>query len=95
MKVTVYFCGNEDYTFDTDDQNDQDKVKMMVAALNDPENDTTEYYDENGNYILHWPLKDNSQDNMEDEAGEYLRMGIDYSPSCPWNAPGMSVSDFI
>lgn len=19
----------------------------------------------------------------------------DYSPSCPWNAPGMSISDFI
>lgn len=26
---------------------------------------------------------------------ESQRMGIDYSPSNPWDAPGMSISDFI
>lgn len=30
-----------------------------------------------------------------DDGREYQRMGIDYSPSCPWNAPGMSIHDFI
>lgn len=30
-----------------------------------------------------------------DEDRDSLRMGIDYSPSCPWNAPGMSIRDFI
>jgi len=34
--------------------------------------------------------------NLE-EFEEYTPSSMygDYSPSCPWNAPGMSVSDFI
>lgn len=31
----------------------------------------------------------------EEEEEEYHSCGYDYSPSCPWNAPGMSVKDFI
>ena len=33
----------------------------------------------------------------KDEDEEYTPSASrgDYSPSCPWNAPGMSISDFI
>ena len=33
----------------------------------------------------------------EDDDQEYTPSAThgDYSPSCPWNAPGMSISDFI
>ena len=33
----------------------------------------------------------------EDDDREYTPSAThgDYSPSCPWNAPGMSISDFI
>ena len=30
-----------------------------------------------------------------DDDYEYKRMGVDYSPSCPWLAEGMSVRDFF
>lgn len=43
-------------------------------------------YDDRGDYSPY------AVDHDEDED---MRMGIDYSPSCPWNAPGMSISDFI
>ena len=34
---------------------------------------------------------------MENEYDEYIPSGEngDYCPSCPWNAPGMSITDFI
>ena len=34
---------------------------------------------------------------QDEEEREYTPSATngDYSPSCPWNAPGMSVSDFI
>lgn len=35
-------------------------------------------------------------DEAEEEEHEYRSATRgDYSPSCPWNAPGMSISDFI
>jgi hypothetical protein len=33
--------------------------------------------------------------NEEDEGYRPSATNGDYSPSCPWNAPGMSISDFI
>jgi hypothetical protein len=45
-----------------------------------------------------------SQDNVNDVENEEYECDNfyipsctngDYSPSCPWNAPGMSISDFI
>ena len=37
------------------------------------------------------------EDRVEAEEEKYISSSInfDYSPSCPWNAPGMSPSDFI
>lgn len=32
--------------------------------------------------------------SLPDEEPEYLEPS-NYSPSCPWNAPGMKISDFI
>lgn len=32
---------------------------------------------------------------MEDDFYTPSALAGDYSPSCPWNAPGMSISDFI
>ncbi len=40
-------------------------------------------------------MYDDEPDSYYEEEEPYLRMGIDYSPSAPWNAPGMSISDFI
>lgn len=31
----------------------------------------------------------------EDESFEHDYVERNYSPSCPWNAPGMSIRDFI
>ena len=74
------------------DSNDDEAVAIMRRALCDPENDTTTYYTEDGNQIFHWPI-DEQPDEEEDYY--YSRVGIDFSPSSPWNAPGMSIADFI
>ena len=40
------------------------------------------------------PIEDDYQEEVEDYYSPSCTAG-DYSPSNPWNAPGMSVADFI
>ena len=88
MRIDVFFCGNLDYSFDS---SDKEQINKMVKELNRKHRgDTVEYYTEDGKPILRWPLED--EEYKEDN---YPIMGRDYGPSNPWNAPGMSVSDFI
>ncbi len=35
------------------------------------------------------------EEGYEEPEEEYQRMGVDYSPSNPWDAPGCKMSDFI
>ena len=91
MKIKAVYFENQDdfYLFDS---SDQEKINQMVRSINDPENDVLTYYTESGEPIWHWPLDGNTEDNEE---YEYSYVGIDFGPSNPWDAPGMSVSDFI
>lgn len=42
-------------------------------------------------------IEGNEEDEEEDDEDEYYRSAEagDYSPSHPWDAPGMSIKDFI
>lgn len=65
--------------------------------------DTDQYWTNNGNRVVFHicpQCGDSveeliSDDDYDDE--HYTRSSTfgDYSPSCPWNAPGMSIKDFI
>lgn len=44
--------------------------------------------------IVRWNGRPSDLDEFRSECGYSATRG-DYSPSSPWNAPGMSVSDFI
>ena len=90
MKINVHDFERFYYSFDS---SDEAEVQDMVRTLNDPMNDIRTYYTEDGNMILHWPLDGNDDD--DNEYDEYLYIGIDFGPSNPWDAPGMSISDFI
>lgn len=51
---------------------------------------------ENREYLLReFAYWNDETDEDPDKHDEYQRMGIDYSPSNPWDAPGMSMRDFI
>lgn len=97
MKIRAVFFGNpDDYIeFDSSDQYHMERMckdlkNFFRCGIWDS---IVEYQTEDGRLILKWPL-DEDVEGEEDEM-EYSRVGIDFSPSAPWNAPGMSVSDFI
>jgi len=88
MTIQIFEFGR--YLRSFDDSNEVE-VKAMAEDISSPYYDgAREYIDEDGHWICRWPL-----DCEEEEEHEYSRVGIDFSPSCPWDAPGMSVSDFI
>ena len=50
---------------------------------------TRDMYYELMNILFHKEME------LEDDKRYFTSDACDYSPSCPWNAPGMSVKDFI
>lgn len=55
--------------------------------------DLRNFYHVGPNHVLEVKTEEENENYIEDEYTSSLRG--DYSPSCPWNAPGMKVSDFI
>ena len=89
MTIQVFEFGK--YLRSFDDSNEVE-VATMARDVNNPYYDgMREYIDENGFWITQWPRMSK---NDEEEA-EYSRVGVDFSPSNPWDAPGMCISDFI
>lgn len=81
--------------FEEDDW-DNDKVWTFLINTEDEYGDTYEIWiDGYGNY--RWDYYIPEVDEDEDDDYHYTPSATrgDYSPSCPWKAPGMSVSDFI
>lgn len=90
-----------DFIIDTDNKED---LLWLKRNLYDPENDYNDFVTENNEEIgcqnkkwfrKHFP--ELTKDECDDEDKYYFRSATrgDYSPSCPRNAPGMSVNDFI
>lgn len=90
MTIQVFEYGHYIYSFE---DTNETEVTMMANDLNSPLYDgMREYIDsDDGIYILRWPM----ETEEPDEGYGYSRVGVDFSPSNPWDAPGMSVSDFI
>lgn len=65
---------------------DHDKVATAEAFLKKLTYVNNELYDD---LMMALSFKSRELYRQDREEREY------YSPSCPWNAPGMSVSDFI
>jgi hypothetical protein len=74
---------------------DDDWNKQWTFYCNDVDEygDTYEIWiDGEGDY--RWDVIEEEEDDDEYDYTPSATHG-DYSPSCPWNAPGMSISDFI
>lgn len=87
MIINRYFCGELDYSF-TDDN--VEEVEDMKRLLNDPENDIVEFYTEDDHCIVCWPM-----DAQPEEPDIRSVSYGDYGARNPWDAPGMSPSDFF
>ena len=83
MKYKVFFCGELDHEFSDKDQEEMNFMQQELASLTN--DGIWEFEDEEGHTMF--PTYTQS-DNYSSGYG-------DYSPNNPWNAPGMSVSDFI
>ena len=63
--------------------------------FSDGEIDTTDYWAEEDDDNIHWHYTSEDEDYCEDEDYVPSSTNGDYSPSNPWDAPGMSIKDFI
>lgn len=71
-----------------------EELDHILANAEDDGVDETYLYFEGRLYQA--PYLDDSENTIEEDEN-YIRSSTngDYSPSAPWGAPGMSVSDFI
>lgn len=73
-------------------------VSIYTGEYEDTELSRPIERDAHGNEIIKVdPFVLRAEDFGDDEDDYYTPSAThgDYSPSCPWNAPGMSISDFI
>lgn len=80
MKYKAYFCGEFDHEFTDSDVKEMQFMNNCLAY----DCDTWDFEDENGNTVF-----------PDCDDGYRSAYAGDYSPGNPWDAPGMSVSDFI
>ncbi len=75
-----------------------DDMVWAKRVLSDPTNDYISLESEDGQQFYFWGkgFCEKAGVEYEEEDDDYASAGRgDYGPGCPWNAPGMSVSDFI
>ena len=68
--------------------------------FSDGEIDTTDYWADECDDETHWHYTSEDEDEgfeWDEPLADYIPSAEngDYSPSTPWNAPGMKISDFI
>jgi hypothetical protein len=86
MTIIKFDFGKKSAEFNT---TDTERINEMINNLHSKTNDISTYEWSDGTPILSWP--NNDAYDYDEEYEDYHN----YSPSAPWNAPGMSVSDFI
>jgi len=100
---------NKEFHFDYHYENYKDAEELVRALTEDCE--SINYQNDYGTWRYEYVIEENfeSEDEYEGYVEYWERMEMrsdesnycpssttgDYSPSCPWNAPGMSVKDFI
>lgn len=72
----------------------EDELDEWIIWLKEELAKTPEEKEKESQEYLDWLMKQELKNIDQDEYCPSAAHG-DYSPSCPWNAPGMSVSDFI
>ena len=79
--IDVFWDQEADAAYYARGEMDEDEYRRMR------EQETSSGQDEDSIY---------EDEYLEDDSEEYTSAyNRDYSPSCPWNAPGMCISDFI
>ena len=85
------------------DANDKEEAERVFEEgcmnsqfdFSDGEIDTTDYWADECDDETHWHYTSEDEDDYDDEDYVPSAENGDYSPSHPWDAPGMSISDFI
>ncbi len=85
----------------TDEKSFDEVIYALMGAVKEEELDDTlricdEYVTLDCGYVIPGLIEYTEIIDVPDEEGEYIPSATagDYSPSCPWNAPGMNIRDF-
>ena len=84
MKYKAFLCGEFNYEFSDKDAEAMDFMNRQLKS--DDYDGMWEFEDEEGHLMV--PENANSKESCSSTDG-------DYGPETPWDAPGMSISDFI
>ena len=90
------------HTFYVDANNEEEAARVFEEGcmnaqfdFSDGEVDETDYTIAEYDDKVHWHYTSEDEDDCDDDDYVPSSTNGDYSPSNPWDAPGMSIKDFI